>query len=289
MKNILLPTDFSKNSWKALEYALHLFENEACNFYLLNAFQAVYFTTDSLMVPEPGEPAYDMAHQSSMDGLEKLVDGLSEIQENPNHHFKIVSSYNTVAEAVVNAVEKYSIQLIVMGTKGSGDPENRIFGSNAVHVTDIVENCPIIIIPANAEFISDIKKEVVLATNFKSSYSLPAINYLAEVTKRFNASLRVLNIQQEENLSEFQENNKESLQELLKDVPHSFHTLTNISVAKGIISFLESRGSHLLILNHKKPGFFKQFFNKPLLKSLNKKPNIPILILPAKEYFPQLF
>ena len=36
MKNILIPTDFSKNSWNAIEYALKFFENSCCNFYLLH-------------------------------------------------------------------------------------------------------------------------------------------------------------------------------------------------------------------------------------------------------------
>ena len=36
MKNILLPTDFSENSWNAIIYALHFFEKSICNFYLLH-------------------------------------------------------------------------------------------------------------------------------------------------------------------------------------------------------------------------------------------------------------
>ena len=37
MKNILILTDFSKNSWNSIEYALALFQNRSYNFYLLNA------------------------------------------------------------------------------------------------------------------------------------------------------------------------------------------------------------------------------------------------------------
>ena len=36
MKNILIPTDFSENSWNAIEYALHFFSKSSCNFYLLH-------------------------------------------------------------------------------------------------------------------------------------------------------------------------------------------------------------------------------------------------------------
>ena len=36
MKNILLLTDFSKNSINAIRYALNLFENDICTFHILN-------------------------------------------------------------------------------------------------------------------------------------------------------------------------------------------------------------------------------------------------------------
>jgi hypothetical protein len=35
MKNILLPTDFSKNSLNAIKYAVNLLQNETCEFYII--------------------------------------------------------------------------------------------------------------------------------------------------------------------------------------------------------------------------------------------------------------
>ena len=37
-RRILLPTDFSKNAWRAITYAQELYKNESCNFYILNVF-----------------------------------------------------------------------------------------------------------------------------------------------------------------------------------------------------------------------------------------------------------
>ena len=39
-KKILLPTDFSKNAWNAILYALELYKNETCEFYIVNIFSA---------------------------------------------------------------------------------------------------------------------------------------------------------------------------------------------------------------------------------------------------------
>ncbi|MDC1379711.1 universal stress protein, partial [Algibacter sp.] len=37
-RKILLPTDFSKNAWHAITYALELYKKEPVDFYILNVF-----------------------------------------------------------------------------------------------------------------------------------------------------------------------------------------------------------------------------------------------------------
>ena len=49
MKNILLPTDFSQNSLNAINYAMELFKDTPCQFYLLNAFKIPYLTNEELL------------------------------------------------------------------------------------------------------------------------------------------------------------------------------------------------------------------------------------------------
>ncbi|HMB61517.1 MAG TPA: universal stress protein, partial [Eudoraea sp.] len=36
MKNILIPTDFSRNAWNALSYATSLFKKTRCTFYIVH-------------------------------------------------------------------------------------------------------------------------------------------------------------------------------------------------------------------------------------------------------------
>ena len=47
-KKILIPTDFSKNAWGAISYAIDLFKNEACEFYILNAYDIDALTIEEL-------------------------------------------------------------------------------------------------------------------------------------------------------------------------------------------------------------------------------------------------
>lgn len=278
-KNILIPTDFSKNSWNALNYALSLFKEDTCTFYLLNAFQLYYFTTDSLIVPEPGEPNYEKAKESSEIGLEKIIDGITSRGGTEDHRFETISTYNTVFEAVETIIDKNDIDLVIMGTKGENDPTSKLYGSNAVDVMEKVYNCPVIVIPENASYQEEKRKEVVFATNFKTAYRRRELENLVDIAKKMKAAIRVLHIQEADTLSKEQEQNKKDLQEYLGDVVYTFHTLTDIKVAPGIHSFIESRDSDLLALINKKHSFINSIFTKSLVKEIGFKPQVPVLVM----------
>lgn len=278
-KNILIPTDFSKNSWNALNYALSLFKDEKCTFYLVNAFQLYYFTTDSLIVPEPGEPNYEKAKETSEIGLEGIIDGITSRGGNEEHSFETISTYNTVLEAVKAVIEKNDIELVIMGTKGENDPTSKLYGSNAVDVMEKIINCPVIVIPENSVYAEEKRKEVVFATNFKTAYRRRDMENLVDIAKKMKAAIRVLHIQEADKLSGEQEKNKEDLQEYLGDVVFTFHTLTDIKVAPGIHSFIESRDSDLLALINKKHSFLNSIFTKSLVKEIGYKPQVPVLVM----------
>ena len=278
-KNILIPTDFSKNSWNALNYALSLFKDEKCTFYLLNAFQLYYFTTDSLIVPQPGDPNYEKAKEASEIGLEKIIDGITSRAGNEEYKFETISTYNTVLEAVKTVIDKNDIELVIMGTKGENDPTSKLFGSNAVDIMEKIYNCPVIVIPENVSYQEEKRKEVVFATNFKTAYKRHELENLVDIAKKMKAAIRILHIQEVDKLSRDQEKNKEDLQNYLGDVVHTFHTLTDIKVAPGIHSFIESRDSDLLALVNKKHNFLNSIFTKSLVKEIGYHPQVPILVM----------
>lgn len=280
MKNkILIPTDFSENAWNALDYALKLFKDDKCIFYLLNAFQLYHFTTDSLILPEPGEPEYEKAREESEVGLEKLLDGIVMSSDNPNHRFEMISTYNSVLDAVKEAVYKKDISLIIMGTKGETNAANTIFGSNAAHIMEKIQHCPVLVVPEEAVFQKEKKREIVFATDFKTSFNYNEIEALIHIAKRLKAPVRILHILENGKLTPEQENNKEILREYLREVVSTFHTLTNIKVGAGVHSFIESRGSEMLALIHKKHNVLNSIFSKSLIQEVGYRPKVPVLAM----------
>ena len=90
MTNILLPTDFSENAWHAFEYALELFKNETCNFYILNSFDepstSGYIGVNTAMAKES---IYKAHVENSKSGLRTVLDKVtSTVQYFDGDHFQ---------------------------------------------------------------------------------------------------------------------------------------------------------------------------------------------------------
>ena len=162
MKNILVPTDFSINALNALKYALSLFEEDKCTFYLLNAFQQNEISTHNLFNPDLGETTYEQTKNGSETGLKKLMDDIALKNDNSNHHFELISSYNTLWEAIKQTLENNDISIIIIGTLGETNSKNILFGSNTVKIIDKIKNCQLLLVLPDSIFLKNTKKELVL-------------------------------------------------------------------------------------------------------------------------------
>ncbi len=103
-KRILLPTDFSKNSLNAIRYALDLYQNFGCDFYLLNTYQIRGYSMDSIMVPNPGDKLYEVAEKATKEGMERLMKILKLHLNNPKHTYHTISSFSPLLLAVERVI-----------------------------------------------------------------------------------------------------------------------------------------------------------------------------------------
>ncbi|MCF4101114.1 universal stress protein [Gillisia sp. M10.2A] len=276
-KKILLPTDFSDNAWNAIKYATALYKNVECQFYVLNAFTTTYFTTDSMLIPEPGEKFYDIAQEKSERFLKIMVDKLNEENKDYKHIFTAVSQYNSPVEAIKEVVDEKDIELVVMGTKGETDSKNTIYGSITVSVMEKVRNSPVLMIPGDVTY----KKlnEVVFPTSYKTPFKKRELNFLVEIVKITKAPIRIFHINKENALSERQINNKYLLEECLEDVIFTFHWMDHEDVIEGLHEFVQKRESDMIVFINKKHAFFGSIFTRPMVKVLGYNSHIPVLVL----------
>lgn len=276
-KRILIPVDFSKNSLNATRYALDLFGHRRCDFYILNVFQVSGYSTDSMMVPEPGEKMYEAAKEHADAGLEKFMGMLQLHGLNPLHSFHSISSFNSIVYGIKHQIAKKDIDLVIMGTKGATDAQSIIFGTNTVHVMEEVTECPVLAIPADYSFTPP--KEIVFPSDFKTACKRREMNALLEIAGDHGSVIRVLHIEKEAELSREQQSNRELIRTLLGDVPHEFHSLSGLKVHEGIGAFIASRNSDMIVFMNRKHSFLGKILAKPLVRELGYHYHIPILEL----------
>lgn len=276
-KRVLLPTDFSKNALNAIRYALDLYKDQNCDFYFLNAFTVNGYSIENMMVPEPGERAYEASKKASEDEFVKLIDILELHADNPKHNYHTIPTYNSLLFAIKDTIAKRDIDIVVMGTKGATGADGIVFGTNTIDIMENVTEAPVLAIPENVRF--EAPKEIVFPTDYKTAFKRKELNYLLEIAKYHNAFIRILHIAKGSKLSREQRSNKELLESILENYDHSFHTLTDLKVKSGISAFIESRESNMMAFVNKKHNFFENLFSKPLVKEMGYHSKIPVLTL----------
>ncbi|SHJ07442.1 universal stress protein [Pseudozobellia thermophila] len=266
MKKIIIPTDFSENAQKAIDYALHLFKNEVCRFYILHAYHSV--------------PSSEKTKGDMQEDLNQLVKRLQAQNTASEHRFEGIMESDTVLGLTSRTVKDTGADYIFMGTKGLSALREIFVGSNTLDLIKYIDNCSIVMVPVAYEY-TDLKK-LVFATDFKHAFSPIELLPLIDIAKLWNATLNVVHIKTEESLSEEQETNKAILRNVLKGSKHLFFEIKQRdSVANTLIEIEKTNKSMgmmaLLMTDH---GFFQKLVRPNIIKSVAFKTEKPLIVLP---------
>ena len=275
-KRILLPTDFSKNSWNAISYAIELMGNVPCDFYVLHAYTPNTQITENMMASQLGLPHLEELKAASAEGLKKLSRQIAFRDENLNHKFHYISEYSFLLESIENICREKDIDLIIMGTKGATDAIDVLLGGNTLAVMEKIRCCPVLAIPKSARFGE--MSEIVFPTSYVEGYRKQEMQHLLEIARITKSPVRVLHVSNDP-LDSDQENQKNLLESMLEGQKYSFHTLEDVDVSTGLNCFVQSRDSDMIAFINPKHGLFSNWFRRPLVKELNYHSKVPVMTL----------
>ena len=277
MKNILVPTDFSNNSWNAIKYGMSFFKKTPCNFYLLNVTPITTYSTGEYPLIPTTEIIETKMLVQAKESLEQMVKKMKKIATNKEHKFYTISVYNHFIEAIRDCIEQKNIELIVMGTKGASGLSEIIIGSNTGNLITQI-HCPVLIVPENAHFKKP--KEIAFPTDYNIFYAPEILNKVTDLAAQFNATIRIVHITKKgEELTSFQMENKEFLNTFFMDEKHSFHKLTSKKVEDGIQCFVQSRDIDIIVMVAKNLNLFQRILFKPTVEEISYHTDIPFLVL----------
>lgn len=277
MKNILVPTDFSKNSWNAIQYALEFFRTTPCNFYLLHVTSiSNYAGGESPIVPTTQVIEKTLLKTSKVK-LQELLIRIKKLNSNEDHNFITLSSYDYFIDAIRNHADEKNIDYIVMGTKGANGVKRAIIGTNTGDLITKVK-CPVIVVPENAVFKEP--KEVAFPTDYNLFYQTKVLSTISGLAKMFDSTIRILHVaKKDEQLTKFQIENQEYLNDFFMDEKHSFHKVTNKKIEAGVQCFVESRDIDMIVMIAKNLNLFQQILFKPAIEEISYHTEVPFLVL----------
>ncbi|AUC81153.1 universal stress protein [Lacinutrix sp. Bg11-31] len=276
MKNILIPTDFSENAWNASQFALAFFGNYEVNYVLAHiehpdilppAFEALNSYITGEMSPE------NQVIETLQNNRKKMLETSSLKTSN------IVIDYieTSFIEGIKQLVNKYEIDLIVMGTQGFSASENKIIGTHAQSVITKIQ-CPVLVIPKNAKF--SVPVNIAFPTDYNSIYKSKVLDTLTTICNLHNSSIKIIRIVNPKvTLTQFQHKNRGYLKGYFKDTTSSFHRVNHQNFQEGLQEFIDSMHIDMVAIIAKNLNFFEMLLFKPSVVKMSYHTKIPFLVL----------
>lgn len=276
MKRIVLPTDFSENANNAIEYALNLFKEEECSFYLLHVFSPSIYYEEKALYDDRRIPLDDANQIDSLRQLNELNERILTKFKNPKHIYVPHSTLGFLVDEIRSMIKKEKIDLVIMGTKGATGAKEVLFGTNAVDVIKKIEH-PIIAVPSNYTY--GAPKNILFPTDYEIDYQKTQFSELLNIAQQYTSTIHILHIGESSGLSEQQEANKLKLQKIVKG-NSLFFDIPNGNTIEGIYKFQAKNPMDFLIMIQNKHTFLERLFIKPVIKKIGFNITIPFMVVP---------
>jgi hypothetical protein len=265
MKNILILTNFSDNSWNSIVYALNLFKDKTIHFYILKTLSK----TKEYLNNKDGV--------NSDEELNLLLQKTKNSSINKKHTFNIIKDTKNVITATKAQLKENNIDLIIIGT-------NDLTSKKAKNIHPISEElitkvpCDILVVPNTVSYSG--YKEVVFITEFTNFLEAKLAYNLRYNTPFKISKFRFLYLTKTEKpLNKNQQWNKETLHDYFKNVTHSFSEKFNNKLAVSLDEFVTEVKADLIITAAKNLNLMEQLVFRPHTQNLNYTNKTPFLVL----------
>jgi nucleotide-binding universal stress UspA family protein len=277
MKNILIPTDFSENSWNAIAYGLSLFKKTKCTFHLTHVSPVLAASAGEMAMVLPPEIMEENLLKESLEKLDALLERIEKLPFNTKHEFHTSANYGFFIDHIKNDVATKKIDLIIMGTKGASGIKKVALGSNTGHVITKVK-CAVLAVPEETSYHKP--QRIGFPTDYIIDYDLNILALLKDVTLMTNAQLNFLHIESKhDTMSALQLKNKEFLAHYFKEITHNFSNLESHNLDTAIDRFIRTEKVDMLVMVAKNLNFLERILFRPTVEEISYHISIPFLVL----------
>ena len=270
MKTILVPTDFSDVSRKALNVAKSIAKKTHATIHIANFYS---IPSGSYAFPDISMPSdiIEEIRKIAVEGVEKCANELK------LEGFTVESTVEmgTASDETAELAKKLNVDLIVMGTTGADGIINKIIGSNAAHVMQKTE-IPIILVPKDCDF--DGIYNVIYLDELKEDDAKVLSKVFAFSDEIGIHNIKLLNV----NTGFFYQPINEHLLIHFNRVfgldKIKLDTVDGTDVKEGVNNYLEKHQIDLVIMSTNKKTLLERIFIQSNTKTMALYSKIPLMV-----------
>lgn len=272
IKRILIPIDFSLDAANALWHADRFAHLHEADLYFLNVVPVENQMGVSISASEAGYTQADTGEAATE--LRSFVRSILK-RSIPDDHFLVANG--PVVERIVDIAEQNKIDLLVMGTRGSGRTSPAWVGSTTA---DLLERAPchLLVVPEKANR-SELNK-VLCATDLKESDPY-RIWKAANILKAFAPKISCVHVHSAHN-GTFHISMDELKSFLTVTVPTidiSFYEIVGITAWDSLNDFCMHNHTDLLVVFKPLDGLLKTLLHRSVSRSLLLQTTVPLMVL----------
>lgn len=268
MKNIIIPTDFSANATKAMDFAISNFSDPETSFWLTHVYRMPY---------SGAVVSVDLDDLLKNDREEEMRKELIAARAKfPDLQIKGHTIQGSFVDVITKIVKKESIDMIVMGTTGATGAKGVLLGSNA---SNIVKNAavPVLLYPNDCG-VSTTKK-VVFATDLEHVKGYDTFLPIRQIVKETGVELDILHLEDTTDQPIDEERESLLLDSIFVDLPHGFHTKELTYAEDDILDYAHDVNADLIAVVARNYGFFERLVHRSTSRKLSMLTDVPLLIL----------
>jgi len=188
LRNVLMATDFSECSTRALEYALGIAARHKAQLYLFHCVDPAPYNT---VTPDAVQTACEAAGRD----MERLEADLRSRGLTKNVEVKLRVEAGDMAEILPRTVTDLDLGLIIVGTHGRTGWRKLVLGSVAEIVVEQA-SCPVLTVGpcADRKRIQEFGPENILFANDPAVHSKLAESYAFSLARKYNSRLTVADV-----------------------------------------------------------------------------------------------
>ena len=281
MQKILVPTDFSDNATKAIDYAVALSEKTNAEIILLNVTTLLNSTFSSRRA---------LIKEYNNTRVEGIREQLKELQQsiaanNAKVKLTIKLYEGDVQDSILQCAKDENADLIIMGTQGASGLKKIFIGSITAGIIGNT-TIPILAIPKKAEWR---KLENILFATRQLDVDNKIFTPILKLAQLEAALIHVAMFTDtdDDDAGDYMEHGRllnayrQTLPERYKDINFKTIQLEGEQFNDAIEQYINNNQIDMMIMTTHKRSFWESVFNSSLTKEMSYHINIPLLAIPV--------